>query len=156
MTTLTPKDARGFFMLPQGYEGGGYYVYGTPDHGAAQYAHPDMMTLIMSVASRWQYADMRKFGIGNLSLAGGTKFPKHETHRSGLEVDVRAIRKDGKQSPCNRYHAQYDYDATKRLITLFIMSGRVKNILFNDLHVPGVSYYTDHDDHFHVSALRGI
>ena len=29
-----PQDKRGFFIVPQYYEGGGYYVYGTPESGA--------------------------------------------------------------------------------------------------------------------------
>lgn len=41
-----PQDKRGFFIVPQHYEGGGYYVYGTPENGAGQYAHPDMMTFL--------------------------------------------------------------------------------------------------------------
>ncbi len=92
MNDSPPQDGRGFFMLPQDYEGGGYYVYGTPGKGASQYAHPAMMTTILSVAARWSYQDWRKFGIGNLSLAGGVKHKDHKSHRSGLEVDVRLIR----------------------------------------------------------------
>lgn len=153
MVICPPKDQRGFFMLPQGYEGGGYYVYGTPENGAGQYAHPDMMSLIMAVAARWDHEDIRKFGIGNLSLADGAKFPRHDTHRSGLEVDIRTIRKDGRQLPCNRYDDQYDLEATRRLITLFIMSGRIKTILFNDLRIPEVTYFSNHDDHFHLTLL---
>ena len=150
MASPAPKDDRGFFMLPQGYEGGGYYVYGTPERGAAQYAHPSMMSLILSVAGRWSYHDWRKFGVGNMSLANGAVFDDHRGHRSGLEVDVRPVRKDGKKEKCIRGDTQYDFEATKHLITLFILSGRVKIIYFSDLNIPGVTYRGKHDNHFHV------
>lgn len=150
MPSPAPRDSRGFFMLPQGYEGGGYYVYGTPDKGAAQYAHPAMMSLILSVAGRWSHQDWRKFGVGNLSLADGVLFDDHKSHRSGLEVDVRPIRKDGKKENCFRGEMQYDFEATKYLITSFILSGRIKTIYFNDLNIPGVTYRSRHDNHFHV------
>lgn len=28
------SDSRGFHMLPQGYEGGGYYITGAPEPGS--------------------------------------------------------------------------------------------------------------------------
>lgn len=31
-----PRDKRGFFIIPQSFEGGGYYVYGRPNKGRAQ------------------------------------------------------------------------------------------------------------------------
>lgn len=31
MSEIPFQDKRGFFILPQKYEGGGYYTYGTPD-----------------------------------------------------------------------------------------------------------------------------
>ena len=154
MASPAPKDDRGFYILPQGYEGGGYYVYGTPRQGAAQYAHPLMISVILSVAGRWTHQDWRKFGVGNLSLANGVKFGGHDSHRSGLEVDVRPIRKEGKNEPCRWGDQQYDFEATKRLITLFMLSGRVDKIYFNDLSIPGVWHLGGHDNHFHVEILN--
>ncbi|WP_370659616.1 penicillin-insensitive murein endopeptidase [Massilia timonae] len=77
----------------------GHYVYGKL-YGqlakwAYQYAHPIMMTAIPRVALKWHATDSRRIGIGDISMAGGPKSPDHNTHRSGLEVDVRPLRKDG-------------------------------------------------------------
>lgn len=71
MIEIQPKDSRAYFMLPQSPEGAGYYVYGTPDRGAGQYAHPLMMSVLFFVEREWQAGDHRQFGIGNISLAGG-------------------------------------------------------------------------------------
>lgn len=153
MPTPPVQDARRFFMLPQGYEGGGYYTYGTPDQGRSQYAHPRMVTLIGLVAAAWSAIDERKFGVGNISLANGIKHPDHATHRSGLEVDVRPLRKDGRRLPCAIHDNQYDRVATAKLIELFRRNAAVKYVLFNDLAIPLVTMAKGHYDHFHVALL---
>ena len=103
MIEVQPKDSRGYFMLPQAPEDSGYYVYGRldgkPSHGASQFAPPSMIMAILRVEREWQAIDSRKFGVGDISLAGGPEHKDHRTHRSGLEVDVRPLRKDGLHLP---------------------------------------------------------
>ena len=149
-----PQDSRGYFMLPQGPEGAGYYVYGTPAQGAGQYAHPAMMNLLLYVDRVWATLDSRKFGIGNISLAGGKQYDKHRTHKKGLEVDIRPIRRDGKrQAVCWQWTDQYDQAATARLIGLFRNYPGVKTVYFND---PALRHLArpmgGHDNHFHVEV----
>ena len=86
---IQPKDSRAYFMLPQAPADCGYYVYGTPTGGAGQYAHPDMLSLLFFVERAWQAQDVRKFGIGNISKAGGPLFKPHSTHRNGLQVESK-------------------------------------------------------------------
>jgi len=148
---IQPQDERHYFMLPQAPEDAGYYVYGTPPNGGGQYAHPAMMTMLLFVEREWAAIDRRKFGVGNISLAGGEKYEKHATHRSGLEVDVRPLRKDGRNDKVFWYqHDLYDHDATARLIALFHAYPSVRTILFNDTSIPFVKPFKDHDHHFHV------
>jgi penicillin-insensitive murein endopeptidase len=147
---VQPKDSRAYFVLPQAPEDAGYYVYGTPANGGGQYAHSVMMTSILMVEREWQAIDHRKFGIGNISLAGGADFAKHSTHKSGLEVDVRPLRKDGAQVPVAWYQTGYDRDATAKLIALFRAFAPVVLVYFNDTHIPHVTSLIDHDNHFHV------
>ncbi|WP_342120222.1 penicillin-insensitive murein endopeptidase [Pseudoduganella sp. OTU4001] len=153
MESTAPTDNRGYFLLPQAYEGGGYYVYGTPDRGRGQYAHPSLVSALLEVARQWSFKDKRKFGIGNISLAGGDKFEPHASHRSGLEVDIRPIRKDGNRLPCFITDRQYDRQATAALIELFQEHTKVQLILFNDKQIPGVRHAAKHSDHFHVQIL---
>lgn len=148
--TASPQDNRGFFVLPQRYEGGGYYTYGTPGQGQGQYAHPRMITLLLLVGYQWSQLDRRKFGVGNISLANGAEFKPHRSHRDGLQVDVRTIRKDGREIGCNIGDPQYDQAATAVLIGLFLRHPYVQGILFNDASITGVRPSRGHDDHFHV------
>lgn len=150
MLDIQPKDSRGYFMLPQAPEEAGYYVYGTPGAGAAHFAHPRMMTLLLAVEWEWAATDSRKFGVGNISLADGVKFD-HASHLKGLEVDIRPVRNDGRQAPVTYHDEAYDLVATERLIAIFRrqVSGQLK-IFFNDNRIPAVFPLTRHDNHFHV------
>lgn len=154
MTKLLTQDKRGFFILPQKYEAGGYYTYGTPGHGQGQYAHSRMITMLLSVGHQWSQLDSRKCGIGNISLADGTEFKPHRSHRNGLQVDVRALRKDGRETPCSIFDAQYDRTATVLLINLFQRHPFVHRILFNDTTIVGVRPARGHNDHFHVELRK--
>lgn len=145
------QDKRGFFILPQAPEECGYYTYGTPANGAGQYTHPALISVIFQVSHRWIGIDERRFGIGNISLANGGPFEGHKGHKSGLEVDVRPIRKDGKEIAITRFDAQYDRDATARLIRLFLETCRVSKIYFNDPTIPRVKQALHHNNHFHIT-----
>lgn len=155
MLELQPKDDRNYFMLPQAPEGAGYYVYGKHDgrasNGAYQYAHPSMMTAILRIEREWQAMEKRKFGIGDISLAGGPAHKDHKTHKSGLEVDVRPLRKDGRQEPVRWSEREYDRDATAKLIGLFRIYSSADLIYFNDPDIPFVRVRVKHDNHFHVT-----
>jgi murein endopeptidase len=153
MPDASPQDTRGFFFLPQSYEGGGYYVYGTPGKGAGQYAHPRMHTFLTMLASRWAAIDTRKFGVGNISLAGGGRFEPHKTHRDGLGVDIRPIRKDGKHIGVSYKSPDYDRAATAKLMALILKTSMARKIYFNDLRIPHVYPAKTHDNHFHIDIL---
>ncbi len=151
------QDARGFFMLPRMPQESGYYTYGRldgePDRGAYQYPHPLMMTAIIRVGLEWQAIDKRRFGVGNISLAGGPKHKDHKGHRNGLQVDMRALRKDGLEVPVMWADPQYDREATAKLIDLFRTFAPVQLVLFNDASIPFVKWARGHDDHFHLELI---
>lgn len=155
MANIDVQDLRKFFMLPQGYEGGGYYTYGRPGNGSSQYVHPQLLTLILRVANIWAQSEERKFGVGDISLANGPRHPDHNTHRSGLEVDIRPVRKDGRRMPCSIYSSDYDRAATAKLIGLFNDAANVRHVLFNDAKIANVRHAGGHNDHFHVALIGG-
>ena len=151
MVEAQPKDSRGYFMLPQKPENGGYYTYGTPIRGAGQYADPRLLSLLVMTEHRWQGLDNRKLGIGNISLADGTPYKDHQSHKSGCDVDMRLLRKDGREDAVTRFDRQYDQEATARLIAMFFEHPIIKVIFFNDPMIPRVKPLKRHDDHFHVT-----
>jgi penicillin-insensitive murein endopeptidase len=150
MTMAPIIDGRDYFVIPQAYEGGGYYVYGSPDKGRAQFAHPRLISLITLIASQWAAIDTRKFGVGNISLANGRLHPPHKSHQNGLQVDIRPLRLDGKCDVCDIKHREYDRAGTAKLINFFQTMPGVNLVLFNDVSIPGVKYAPKHNDHFHI------
>jgi hypothetical protein len=152
------EDTRHYFMLPQSPMDSGYYtygkLYGKPDKGAYQYAHPLMMTAILRVGLEWQSIDRRRFGVGNISLPGGPKHKDHKSHMNGLQVDIRPLRKDGLEEPVTWMDTQYDQVGTAKLIELFRTFAPVTRVFFNGHGIPFVMPLKEHDDHFHVE-LRG-
>ena len=167
---IQPKDQRSFFMLPQAPEDAGYYVYGTvgdvPGTGRfAQYAHPNLLTLIFRIEREWQAICDRKFGIGNISIDGGLPYDKHKSHQKGIEMDCRPVRKDkmtGQAARCSYFDkAVYDCDATTKLIGLFVDHPWVKIVYFNDDKVQKalgarVTSCAGHNDHFHVELWESF
>lgn len=163
MFEVQPQDSRRYFMLPQAPEEAGYYGYGNvggrPNTGhLAQYAHPGLLSLIFCIEREWQAIDDRKFGIGNISIAGGLPYDKHKSHQKGIEMDVRPVRKDrliGQSARLTRFDSAYDRGATIKLIQLFVRHPLVKVVYFNDDKVQQaigghVRSLRNHDDHFHV------
>jgi hypothetical protein len=148
---IVPIDSRRYFILPQSQGEAGYYTYGTPANGVGQYAHPVLINTLFAVEQQWMRIDDRKFGVGNISLMDGAKFRGHDSHRSGLDVDIRPLRKDGKQIAVTRFDIEYDRKATARLIELFYCMGRVRFVFFNDVSIPGVRFQKGHDNHFHIT-----
>ena len=156
MVPIQPRDGRGYFMLPQAPEDAGYYVYGSPEQGGGQFAHQAMLSLLFWVEHQWQPTYARKFGIGNISRADGVKYPKHDTHKDGLQVDVCALRFDGQHTGVWWQHQGYDRISTARLIALFRSHPSVSKILFNDPEIHGVMPWEHHDDHFHVAQRASV
>lgn len=151
---IQPHDSRGFVMIPQTPEDAGYYVYGDPGAGINQYVHPKMLTLILAVEREWQAIDARKFGVGDISAAGGPKMFGHDSHRRGVEVDIRPLRKDGKQAACVYQESAYDRAGTEKLINLFRACAPVPLLIFfNDVKIPGVRPLAKHNNHFHVQFI---
>ena len=160
---IQPKESRGYFMLPQAPEDAGYYVYGNLHHvpgtgHLAQYAHSNLLSMIFQIEREWQAICNRKFGIGNISIDGGKKYDNHETHKKGIEMDCRPVRKDdmtGQAARCSyQDKALYDCAATIKLIRLFVQHPWVRLVYFNDPEVQKaigrVSSCLGHNDHFHV------
>lgn len=96
----------------------GYYVYGTPTKGRAQFTAPLLLSLIFAVERAWTAADDRHFGVGNMSKADGVRYD-HATHMKGVGVGLRPLRKDGCREPLSYTWPDYDKEATQKFMGIF-------------------------------------
>lgn len=99
----------------------------------------------------------RTVAANDISRELGGDFPPHSTHKTGLDVDLRPMRADGKEcvSGCVYSTTCYDRAATRTVISQLRESGRVKSVIFNDptLIAEFAGFVTSaagHDDHLHV------
>lgn len=79
--------------------------------------------------------------------------PPHQSHRLGVDVDVRPVRTDGQNTGVTTDDAAYDRAATTALIELWWQKAPVQLVLFNDKTVidAGLSRaHPGHGNHFHV------
>jgi hypothetical protein len=165
--TLSGPPGKDWTQLPRpgdvesGEHGSGYYVYGTDDTGRAgttadgQWGRSKAMEVTGAVADQLATADAyTPFGVGNISLPSGGRFPPHNWHQDGLGIDVRPARVDGAQLPVTYQDRHYDREATQRLVDAFRVTGQVDKIYFNDPKIHGVQHSKGHDNHFHVQLKR--
>jgi murein endopeptidase len=148
----TERDARGYWSLPEHREEQSYYTYGTPPDGAAQFAHPSMLSFLFAFDFHWGQVSDSKLGFGNISRRDGVK-TDHGGHRTGLEIDIRPVRKDRRREPVTRFSWQYDRAETAKLVSVIRRTGNVALVYFSDPSIARVTPYPDHDNHLHVEVL---
>jgi peptidoglycan hydrolase-like protein with peptidoglycan-binding domain len=149
----SPASAAGInTQMPQ--FGPGFYSYSTP---SKSYGLPKTIQALLTISAAWERANPGgpQIGFGNISYKGGGPFPPHSSHQKGIDVDIRPMRKDGKKESVVYQSPDYSRALTQQLVNLIRSNGilPVRTILFNDPGVTGVSAYTGHDNHLHVSFI---
>ncbi|HEX2754878.1 MAG TPA: penicillin-insensitive murein endopeptidase [Candidatus Limnocylindrales bacterium] len=99
-----------------------------------------------------------RVAVGDVSFEHGGPLPGHDTHRFGLDVDVRPLRWANDQcavAGTTWRSTAYDRAATRTMILKFRVYavGHIELIYFNDPILIGeglTTWHTGHDDHVHV------
>ncbi len=112
---------------------------------------------LSAAATLFEQRTGQRLAVGDMSYEPGGPISGHRTHRVGLDVDVRAARRDGRSCMAGIAHwmRSYDRDGTRQLIRAIhdAAPGRVKLIYFNDpvLVREGLTKrYPHHDAHLHI------
>ncbi len=137
--------------LPE--SGLGFVTNNRGAHGEFQFGQQSTIDACLAVAREWSGSHPHPFSIGQISKKGGGVMPPHQSHKLGVDVDVRPVRKDGLNSGVTIADAAYDRAATTALIELWWQKAPVQLVLFNDQKVidAGLSRaHPGHGNHFHV------
>jgi peptidoglycan hydrolase-like protein with peptidoglycan-binding domain len=126
-------------------------------NGPANWGTGAAIGQLRAAAKRVYDAGYGRVALGDASLEHGGVIPGHETHRQGLDVDLRPMR-DGKNQctlGTDYRRASYNRAATRALIKEIRAAapGHVKLIYFNDpvLIKEGLTTRSaGHDNHLHV------
>jgi len=142
-------------LMPK--QGVGFYCR-MPDQ--RRWALPETVMALTAAAARWfvKYPNGPRIVISDLSKKGGGPFSPHKSHQYGLDVDIRLVRKDDKDTSGGLTCAAADYsrERTRELITLLRGNGvvGVKDIGFCDRGVTfpdfKLSPWSGHHNHLHV------
>lgn len=118
-------------LLP--ISGRGYTVYNRHPVGSNQFGKPHVISQLILLGRKWfEIAPNVPFSIGDISNFGGGHMRGHIGHLSGLEVDIRPLRRDRLNKPVHILNAMYDQDFTIILIRHIWRYCKIDHILFND------------------------
>jgi peptidoglycan hydrolase-like protein with peptidoglycan-binding domain len=127
-------------------------------NGPANWGTAEAIAATEAVGRTVQSLGFGRIAVGDVSFEHGGPIPGHETHRRGLDVDVRPLRKANDQcsvAGTTWRSTAYDRAATRQMIQRFraVAPGHVKVIYFNDPILIGeglTTWFSGHDDHIHV------
>jgi hypothetical protein len=138
--------------LPE--SGVGFVTNNRGANGEFQFGQQSTIDACLAVGKEWNASHAeRPFSIGQISKKGGGPMPPHQSHRLGVDVDVRPMRTDGKNQGVTIDDAAYDRATTTALVALWWVKAPVQLVLFNDPTViaAGLSRpFAGHGNHFHV------
>ena len=120
----------------------------------SHWGKPEVIAAILRIGEQWAATKTTPISVGQISRRNGEVFPPHKSHRKGYQVDVRLMRKDGKNLPITIHDKQYDPDATRAMIQMIRSHAKVKSILCNDqgLIAAGLtSWFANHENHAHIN-----
>ena len=141
VVALLPENGVGFITCNRGND-------------EFQWGKQSTVDAAIRTAAAWDVVHPnRPFSIGQISLKFGGDFPPHNSHKTGLDVDVRPVRKDGQNLPVDMSQSQYHRGLTVELIDLWWTNAPVQLVYFNDQTVIAAHlsiHCAGHDDHFHV------
>lgn len=139
-------------QLPE--SGTGFVTNNRGEHGEFQFGQQASIDVAIAVAAAWDALHSgRPFSIGQISKKGGGPFPPHLSHRLGVDIDVRPMRKDGQNHSVTIDDAEYDRAQTTELIDLWWENAPVQAVFFNDPTVIAKKlsqFVKGHGNHFHV------
>jgi peptidoglycan hydrolase-like protein with peptidoglycan-binding domain len=142
VNTPLPASGPGFYAKPESW----------PDR---QYGLSQTIAAVQAIGKAWlaKHPSGPRFGITDISFKGGGTMSPHASHTKGVDVDIRPMRNDGVESGTNYKDSSYSKTLTQDLVDTIRASSpmSIRTILFNGAGIKGVSPYTGHDDHMHVS-----
>lgn len=147
VNTLMPKQGPGFYCRMSESR-----RWGLPETIEALQEIGSVWYMTHSIGPRIIISDISKRGGGKLCFSNGNC---HTSHQIGLDVDIRTMRNDGKDtlpSAVSYNSKNYSLKLTRQLIELIRNNGilKIKTIGFLDPRIPNLSRWSGHSKHLHV------
>lgn len=131
--------------------GPGFFSYTRPER---RFGRAEVIRVLRELGAAWQRAhpDGPRIAIGDLSRRGGGPMPPHHSHQLGVDVDIRLMRQDGRETGVTFRDPAYSLALTRDLVNRLRTNGRlaVQYIFCNDPRLPGTRQWAGHENHLHV------
>ena len=139
--------------------GNGFTRYGNQDVNGDHYIQPIVAAALFGATSEFiEYNPNDKLQFGDMSnKLGDRPNEEHNSHRNGLNVDVRLISVDGKLTPLNVNDKNFDFNKTQIAVNAFHKYGFKSILSFKNNKGILLNYtqqYKGHKDHLHLNGLR--
>ena len=120
---------------------------------AKRFGIAKVIAAVIAIGEKWNtlHPDA-PIGVGNISKQGGGTLPPHASHKKGIDVDLRPMRKDKAQEPVTFQDSAYSRALTQELVNVVRANTvlPIDRIFFNDPNVSGVGPLAGHHNHLHV------
>jgi len=133
--------------------GEGFTTYNRELNGADQYGTKSTIERIVEIGRRWRASSAIPFAVGDISRKGGGVMPPHKSHQLGVDFDLRPLRTDGKNLPCEFSAREYSRDLTRRLIGVIREVNPQAKVFFNDpvlIKEGRCAFLSGHHNHLHI------
>lgn len=124
----------------------------------SHYGKPEVIDALVKMGADWAARETLPnppVSIGHISRRLGGTFPPHNTHRTGDDIDIRPMRKDGMNERVTWMDTNYSRALTRDMIKAIRANMPITSILFNDpvlIRERLCQQYPRHDDHLHVNV----
>lgn len=145
LTGDTPHGANIAFVQLTA-DGSGYYLYSNIDRC---WGTPSAIQSIRNLAAALIRSGI-EIGVGDISFQQGGRMSPHDSHRRGVDVDIRPQRTDQGRLPINITDPSYDRERTRIVVNELRKDENLQSILFNDNQIEGVRFWAGHHNHLHV------
>lgn len=125
----------------------------------SHWGKPEVIDALIEIGKTWAATAgnvVPPISIGQISRKNGGKFPPHNTHREGDDVDIRPMRRDGHNAQVTWRDAAYSQSLTRDMIKTIRANAPIKSILFSDPVLIDENLciaYPNHSNHLHVNFM---
>lgn len=140
-----PVSSAGFIQL--GASGDGFYSYAA---AGERWGLPQLVYGIERGGTRWQRTGFPRTGVGTHQPRARRPLRPALLAPPRKNADFRPVKTSG-EGPVTISQSAYSRSRTQQLIDIMKAETGARSVLFNDSGVSGVSYYSGHHNHFHLS-----
>ncbi|MTI47353.1 MAG: penicillin-insensitive murein endopeptidase, partial [Firmicutes bacterium] len=158
---------RGFIQMPKpGDNIPNYEHYGNYDDD--NWMTPATFASVMRVLKAWntyknknesEFNPIPLIQFGDISHRNGGTFSGHDSHRDGIDIDIRPLRIDAGYNPTSIHSDTYSHKLTAKFVSFLINDTNVKEVKFNDTQIIADSngkarLFDGHDNHVHIDFIQ--